>query len=158
MKDCCIESSNTTNGLLDKAYQQAKQMDPDATTGWFDWVNKKSLQSLPEDQESNMHTADGWFDRFSTIETTTSQDAQELHAPKLTKHQMTVDSFSKRFSDIMCSEELTYFIGGMSFGLATGYLIGMANSTYKAKIVEQKEDTEYRNSIWKRRMAYNKKD
>merc|ERR1712080_185786 len=94
---------------------------------------------MGKDQKSNTHTAYGWFDRFETIETTTSQ---ELHAPELTKPQMAVYNFSKRFSDIMCSEELTYFIGGMSFGLATGYLIGMANSTYKAKIAEQKEDPE----------------
>jgi len=120
MQDCCVESSNKANGLLKKAYEQAQDITGSTSTIW-PFGGKKSIAAITT-TGLNTGKSSNWFGWLSTQKKDSlkgSNSTGEIHHPSRT---VTLSRLYDRLFKIICSEEMTFFAAGLTFGVATAYM------------------------------------
>jgi len=122
MKDCCIESSDRTNALLIKAHNQAKEIDGSSSTLWPHWpfTRKKhtTIMSIPDSEVSKSDNLLGWFSKNHGSNVKHTKQLAEVHKSNI---QGKAHMFWLSLNRLLCSEKMTYFAAGVSFGMITGY-------------------------------------
>jgi len=132
MQDCCVESSNKANGLLKKAYQKAQDINGSTSTIW-PFGGKKSIAAitttgLKTEESGNWFE---WLSRKRKDSLNGSKSTEEIHPPN---KRATLSRLYVRFGEIVCSEEMTYFAAGLSFGIATAYMTRYVTSKNTKKV------------------------
>jgi len=124
MKDCCIELSDRTNAILIKAHNQAKEIDGSSSTLWPHWpfTRKKHIAAIaiPDSEVSKSDNLLGWFSKNHGSEVKHTKQLAELHKSNI---QGKAHMFWLILNRLVCSEEMTYFAAGVSFGMITGYFV-----------------------------------
>jgi len=122
MKGCCIESSDRTNALLIKAHNQSKEIDGSSSSLWPHWpfTRKKHTAAIAisGSEVSKSENLLGWFSKNHGSDAKHTKQLAEVHKSNVPgKAHMIWLSLNR----LVCSEEMTYFAAGVSFGMITGY-------------------------------------
>jgi len=136
MQDCCVESSGKANGLLKKAYQQAQDINGNTSIIW-PFGGKKSIAAITT-TGLKTQTSSNWFGELSTTRKDSLKGSNAIGKINHPFRRSTLSRLYGRLGEIICSEEMTYFAAGLTFGISTAYMARYITSKQTKKGIKSR--------------------
>merc|ERR1711944_144031 len=104
MQDCCVESSERTNILLKKAYNQAQEIDGSKTKLWPS-SKQKSTPLITSGSETRKPK--NWFKWFSINKESSLKPSKEPETVYTPSTRGKIYTLYYGLGNLVCSEEMT---------------------------------------------------